>query len=164
MTGRKRRVLTTDDLLRRQEEPVAKKLKISLPLGFDGLDETSSELNDETSEEEEELTNNEVQRGKNRRRSAGDADDDSDDALLDGKDDEPLTSGESESEFSVTLERSGLQGVKTKPMSQKPLKPTGATFASLGVSAPLQASLAAMSIRTPTEVQAACIPPLLAGQ
>lgn len=38
------------------------------------------------------------------------------------------------------------------------------SFASLGISAPLQAPLASMSIKTPTEVQAACIPPLLAGE
>ncbi len=38
------------------------------------------------------------------------------------------------------------------------------SFASLGISAPLQATLASMSIKNPTEVQAACIPPLLAGE
>lgn len=38
------------------------------------------------------------------------------------------------------------------------------TFASLGVSKPLQAALSSMSIRTPTEVQVACIPPLLTGE
>lgn len=39
-----------------------------------------------------------------------------------------------------------------------------ATFSSLGISAPLQAALKNMSIRLPTEVQAACIPPLLEGK
>ncbi|KAF8842294.1 DEAD-domain-containing protein [Paxillus ammoniavirescens] len=34
----------------------------------------------------------------------------------------------------------------------------------MGVSAPLDAALRRMSIRTPTEIQAACIPPLLAGR
>ncbi|KAL5527879.1 hypothetical protein ACEPAG_6680 [Sanghuangporus baumii] len=38
------------------------------------------------------------------------------------------------------------------------------SFAELGASKALVASLASMSIRTPTEVQAACIPPLLAGK
>ncbi|KAL5487551.1 DBP8 [Sanghuangporus weigelae] len=38
------------------------------------------------------------------------------------------------------------------------------SFADLGASKALVASLASMSIRTPTEVQAACIPPLLAGR
>lgn len=38
-----------------------------------------------------------------------------------------------------------------------------ASFLSLGISPSLQAALSSMSIRTPTEVQAACIPNLLAG-
>ncbi|KAL5507790.1 DBP8 [Sanghuangporus vaninii] len=41
---------------------------------------------------------------------------------------------------------------------------TKSSFAELGASKALVASLASMSIRTPTEVQAACIPPLLAGK
>lgn len=42
-------------------------------------------------------------------------------------------------------------------------KPHISDFAALGVSAPLIASLGAMSIRRPTPVQAACIPELLEG-
>jgi len=38
------------------------------------------------------------------------------------------------------------------------------TFASLGISSPLQGALTGMSIKVPTEVQAACILPLLAGK
>ncbi|KZP32873.1 DEAD-domain-containing protein [Athelia psychrophila] len=41
---------------------------------------------------------------------------------------------------------------------------SGSSFTSLGVSAPLQAALSSMSIRTATEIQAACIPQLLAGE
>jgi ATP-dependent RNA helicase DDX49/DBP8 len=156
-------VLTTDDLLRRQEEPARKKLKITL--GFDGLDGTGSELGDETSDSEERL-NDELQRGARRdRKNTGDEEDD--DVLVEGEDEESLTSGDSDSEFSFTLDgknRSDFRRVKTRPISQRPPKSLGTTFASLGISAPLQASLTAMSIRTPTEVQAACIPPLLAGQ
>ncbi|KAJ8590336.1 DEAD-domain-containing protein [Rhizopogon salebrosus TDB-379] len=37
------------------------------------------------------------------------------------------------------------------------------SFAEMGVAHPLHAALARMSIQVPTEVQAACIPPLLAG-
>lgn len=37
-------------------------------------------------------------------------------------------------------------------------------FTSLGISSPLIAALTAMSIKLPTEVQLACIPPLLAGE
>ncbi|KAG1753975.1 P-loop containing nucleoside triphosphate hydrolase protein [Suillus paluster] len=38
------------------------------------------------------------------------------------------------------------------------------SFADMGVVPPLDAALARMSIRVPTEIQAACIPPLLAGR
>jgi ATP-dependent RNA helicase DDX49/DBP8 len=49
------------------------------------------------------------------------------------------------------------------PAHTRPTKlPTN--FSSLGISPPLQAALSSMSIRTPTEVQVACIPPLLAGE
>ena len=161
VAGQKRRVLTTDDLLRRQEEPANKKLKIS-PLGLDDSDDASSELDEEVSEE---LANNGLRWEEGRsRRNPGDKE--NSDALLDGEE-EPLTSGESDSEISFALEGRNsidLQRVKTKTISQRLPKPTTTTFASLDISAPLQASLTAMSIRTPTEVQAACIPPLLAGQ
>ena len=40
---------------------------------------------------------------------------------------------------------------------------SASSFLELGASKALVASLTGMSIRTPTEVQAACIPPLLAG-
>ena len=38
------------------------------------------------------------------------------------------------------------------------------SFASFGVSSTLLNALASMSIRSPTEIQAACIPPLLQGE
>lgn len=165
-TGQKRRVLTTDDLLRRQEERAQKKSRVSPPFEFDGVDdsETSSELSGETSEEE--VAKNEVRPGE-RNNSGNASNGDDDDVLLAGEDEEPLTSGESETGFPVTVDwkrRTGFQSVKTKHMSRRPFEPTPATFASLGISAPLQASLSVMSIWTPTEVQAACIPPLLAGR
>lgn len=43
------------------------------------------------------------------------------------------------------------------------VKPIG-SFADMGVASPLNAALARISIRAPTEIQAACIPPLLAGR
>ena len=152
-TSRKRRVLTTDDLLRRQEEPAKKILKLSASLESDGLDETSG-LSDETSEEES--ASYELQRCQRRdQRNTGDEEDD------EGEEELPLTSRES---VNLDGNKPDFERVKTNIISKRPLMPTGATFASLCISAPLQASLAAMSIRTPTEVQVACIPPLLAGQ
>jgi ATP-dependent RNA helicase DDX49/DBP8 len=146
-------VLTTDDLLRRQEEPPRKKSKIYPE--FNGLDEIASEVSDSDSDVtlEQERLNDELQR-----RSAGEEELDDDDS---GEPEESLTLGGSDSRFSSTL--NGPR-IKTKTLPQRLSKSPGVTFASLGISARLQASLAAMSIRTPTEVQAACIPPLLAGQ
>ena len=42
--------------------------------------------------------------------------------------------------------------------------PVSTSFASLGISPILLKALSSMSIRAPTEVQAACIPPLLQGK
>jgi len=53
---------------------------------------------------------------------------------------------------------------KSGPSNQSSLTTAQATFASLGVSLPLQKALKGMSIKVPTEVQAACVPPLLAGK
>lgn len=52
--------------------------------------------------------------------------------------------------------------ITTRP--PKPVENLTVTFSSLGISAPLQTALKSMSIKLPTEVQAACIPPLLEGK
>ena len=54
--------------------------------------------------------------------------------------------------------------LKQQPKLQAALPAKSYTFSSLGISAPLQAALKSMSIQLPTEVQAACIPPLLEGK
>ncbi|THH05709.1 hypothetical protein EW145_g4601 [Phellinidium pouzarii] len=55
---------------------------------------------------------------------------------------------------------------RSSPKSSKTLAPEtlASTFTELGVSKALVASLTNMSIRGPTEVQAACVPPLIAGR
>ena len=50
------------------------------------------------------------------------------------------------------------------PKLQATLSAKSYTFSSLGISATLQTALKSMSIKLPTEVQAACIPPLLEGK
>ncbi|KAF5321390.1 hypothetical protein D9619_000348 [Psilocybe cf. subviscida] len=52
---------------------------------------------------------------------------------------------------------------KTPAVAASNASTPAASFASLGISSQLQAALRSMSIKTPTKVQAACIPPLLAG-
>ncbi|KAK0206466.1 P-loop containing nucleoside triphosphate hydrolase protein [Desarmillaria ectypa] len=66
-------------------------------------------------------------------------------------------------------ELNSLSRFKTKDPSQLRPALTATTskhtsFPDLGISRPLQAALTSMSIRMPTEVQAACIPPLLSGR
>ncbi|CCM04056.1 uncharacterized protein FIBRA_06215 [Fibroporia radiculosa] len=48
--------------------------------------------------------------------------------------------------------------------AQSSTKPLPSTFASLGISSALLSALSKMSIRSPTEIQAACLPPLLQGK
>ncbi|KIY73717.1 DEAD-domain-containing protein [Cylindrobasidium torrendii FP15055 ss-10] len=67
----------------------------------------------------------------------------------------------------ITLE--GLSRFRTPQAAQTtppiPSKqPRQSSFTGLGIAPSLQAALKSMSIRTPTEVQAECIPPLLAGR
>jgi len=59
------------------------------------------------------------------------------------------------------LGSSGQHGNSFTPEKLLPSVP--ASFSSLGISVPLQSALKSMSIKSPTEVQVACIPPLLAG-
>ena len=100
----------------------------------------------------------------------GDEDEDSDV----GEDDDFDTESEDRwdgIEWEVGGESSSLLGsrVITKPrlvheraLSSEAGKPV--TFSSLGVSPSLLSALSKMAIHAPTEVQQACIPPLLAGQ
>ncbi|KAK0191036.1 DEAD-domain-containing protein [Armillaria mellea] len=66
-------------------------------------------------------------------------------------------------------ELNNISRFREKSPSQPSPAPTAATsktasFSDLGISTTLQAALTSMSIRAPTEVQAACIPPLLSGR
>lgn len=144
-TDRKRRALTADDLLRKQEEPHKKRLKFSPPptSADEGdsdqrpvvADTTSdrSEDEDEDSTSEEEIPNT-----------------------------QNISALAVEDRFGFSSrDKSKSQIAET---SQPGSKPTFASFSSLGISAPLQAALTSMSILNPTEVQAACIPPLLSGE
>lgn len=64
----------------------------------------------------------------------------------------------------IVEDRLGSSGQHEKPLTPRQLLPSvPPSFSSLGISAPLQSALKSMSIKSPTEVQVACIPPLLAG-
>ena len=76
----------------------------------------------------------------------------------------PISNGEDDdavpSRFSFKP-RKGAISEETTVSSHVPSLPS--TFAELGVSLSLVSAMNSMSIRTPTEVQATCIPPLLDG-
>jgi len=73
------------------------------------------------------------------------------------------TSGETDRPSFVVEDR--LTSVRPPKSSSVPTSKTRqTTFGSLGISSPLQGALTGMSIKVPTEVQTACIPPLLAGK
>ena len=79
--------------------------------------------------------------------------------------DAQITDEEMESIFSIMpTERVPLGTKSIANQTEGQAKESTSSFSALGISAPLQAALTAMSIKVPTEVQRACIPPLLAGE
>ncbi|KAJ3965575.1 P-loop containing nucleoside triphosphate hydrolase protein [Lentinula raphanica] len=150
----KRKNLTADDLLRRQEQSPNKRTKL-FPRYTEEHTEYSSDVHASSS-------------GSVRSHIE----------LVGHEDDSESSDANSESELEAgpvhlqVLERvkkdrleslpQRFQGEKTSE-SKAELRPL-ASFSELGVSLAVQNALKAMSIHTPTEIQAACIPPLLAGR
>ena len=88
---------------------------------------------------------------------------------IDSEDDESSGSGRDEDiplllDSVVRLSR--LEGIPLERQHSDNIIPENVprTFSSLGISPSLITALAAMSIKLPTEIQAACIPPLLSGR
>ncbi|GLB33747.1 putative DEAD box helicase family protein [Lyophyllum shimeji] len=171
MTGTKRAVLSADDLLRKLEEPRRKKARLSLltesdsddaPFGKVKANRTESRDGD-SSDEERSIDDDENDEDDDEEDDEGEGDDDHDD------DDDDADADEADAnprELLVVQDRFG-SSLKSRQQNQfkettQPTESKAVTFTSLGISGPLQAALSSMSIRTPTEVQAACIPPLLA--
>ncbi|KAJ7129747.1 P-loop containing nucleoside triphosphate hydrolase protein [Mycena epipterygia] len=136
----KRKSLTTDDLLRQQETP-QKRLKTSVyqsrTTGSDS--ETSGAENENATHSEEDQD--------------ADATDEEDSDQPEALEESPETPSSSR----LTLK----PRTDHKPV---PRPSPSTTWSGLGIAASLQSALTSMSIRTPTEVQAACIPPLLQGR
>lgn len=163
----KRRELTTDDLLRQTEEPHRKKQRVAENLRDTGRvdweagdnsgisDEGSEDTNDIQGSEEAETTELEDEKEGN----------DSEDSQVDSDKSE----GEERVPFSDTggilLGKKLSLGNIINHTTQKPAATNAqtASFASFGIATPLLAALNSMSIKAPTSVQAACIPPLLQG-
>lgn len=137
MAGTKRQVLTTDDLLRLQEEKPRKRRRASTPSDRSG---SVSEDSNSEAEEEAEASNSE---------------------------DEEELPPQNEPEDEATSSRFAFKPrhtvdvlSKSPPTSSSPVH----TFSSLGITPTLVAAMSKMSIQAPTEVQTACIPPLFAGK
>lgn len=138
----RRRNVTTDDLLRSQEEPYRKRRKLQDAAETDSED-PASELDDESLR-----TGDESGEGSDQAK---------DDINGDIKTQNHVSKLVVHDRFDFSTRKTESSVVQFKPETQ-PL----ASFASLGISDSLQSALTSMSIKTPTEVQAACIPPLLA--
>ncbi|KAJ7276339.1 P-loop containing nucleoside triphosphate hydrolase protein [Mycena haematopus] len=139
----KRKTLTADDLLRQLEGP-KKRLKI-----FRHSSPSSPRASESDSEPEEDSIS------------------DSDNAVHDDSEDTNEETSHQAVSFQETRDDASSSRLTFKPRTNHdaPPRPTAsATFSGLGISKALQTALTSMSIRTPTEVQAACIPPLLQGR
>jgi len=147
LPGSKRRTLTTDDLMRRQEVGPRKRLK---PIrdededslrGFDGLASAEDSQSDGLSVPDE-----------------GEDSEDSQPGI-------PVSNTEEDGTIPSRFSSKPRQGAVAKETTVLPhvSSPPPPTFAGMGVSSSLITAMNKMSIRTPTEIQAACIPPLLDG-
>jgi len=137
MTSTKRKAeLTTDDLLRQQEESSNKRTRVLQTSSYVRTQDNDSEDEDE---EDEALADPEEE---------------------DSEDDESENLGIEAPAF-TGYDRFGDSRLKQSPIQS--MKRTTKSFHDLGIIPPLQAALTSMSIRSPTEVQNACIPPLLQG-
>jgi ATP-dependent RNA helicase DDX49/DBP8 len=163
MITSKRRTPTTDDLLRMQEEPQKRHKRPYFVHGDEDEDNDVGEGEDDDFGSDSALEDRGVE--------------------WDGVEWEAEVGESTDSEIGKegTLfgdgpvgrldESSSLLGsrvdVKPRLVHQRPLsagagKPV--TFSSLGISPLLLSALSKMAIHAPTEIQQACIPPLLAGQ
>ncbi|KAJ7368246.1 P-loop containing nucleoside triphosphate hydrolase protein [Mycena albidolilacea] len=147
----KRKSLTADDLLRQLEGP-QKRLKTS---------RHSSPSSPRSSESDNDLKQLEDEdSGSDSDNDAHDSEEDSDET-----DEDTLHKATSSREPRDDASSSRLTFKPRTNHDAAPPRPTAApTFSGLGISKALQTALTSMSIRTPTEVQAACVPPLLQGR
>jgi ATP-dependent RNA helicase DDX49/DBP8 len=163
MITSKRRTPTTDDLLRMQEEPQKRHKRPYFTRGDE--DEYNDGDEDDDFDSESALEDRGVE-SDGVKWEAGVKE--STDSEI-GKDSESSpVEDDSIGRLDESSSRLGSRMiVKPRLVHQRPLS-SGAgkpvTFSSLGISPPLLSALSKMAIHAPTEIQQACIPPLLAGQ
>jgi len=142
----KRRAFTTDDLMHRQELGPPKRQKRIR----DEYEDSSGSSDGSASKEDPE--------------SEGLSASDEDEEDQNSASEIPARNGGEEdtipSRFSLRPRQGTITGKTTSPTR---VHSPAQTFVGMGVSSSLVSAMAKMSIHTPTEVQAACIPPLLDG-
>ncbi|KAJ4466538.1 P-loop containing nucleoside triphosphate hydrolase protein [Lentinula aciculospora] len=149
MSMAKRKILTSDDLLRRQEQYHSKKIKLS-----DGNVEDDNPSDASTS------SSGSVRSALESNRQEDDSD--SSDKEIGRSEGDTLNLQVPER---VSMNRLRLpQRIEDGNAPHKAKTRPPSSFSELGISLAIQNALKAMSIHTPTEVQASCIPPLLAGR
>jgi ATP-dependent RNA helicase DDX49/DBP8 len=163
----KRRALTTDDLMRMQEDgPARKRRKEEFSLAEE--DDSDSEL-----ELPERHIHREADKGFNDAESeSGESEEEEEEekssmASDPEQDEHPTIIHTLPDEDGVSSSRISIVPRTSLPTPRKPLTAPAnqpISFAAMGISSALLAALAKMSIRTPTEIQAASIPPLLQGE
>ncbi|KAG7097020.1 hypothetical protein E1B28_004413 [Marasmius oreades] len=148
-------VLTSDDLLRSQEQSLGKRKRTyslrDTPLHQDSASDNNNEESDEAVEPafKPRIDGDELQEDET------DGDSDEDEFINTSL---RTTERVGISRFSKTSPSSPFN----TPVQAQPRSPD--TFAALGVSLSLRNTLQSISITVPTPVQAACIPPLLTGK
>lgn len=156
MARRKHDELTIDDLLKLQEGRPSKKTRVSLSVSVDSAhfnDETdsgSSASSDDDPSDQEKDSQDDIES------LPGQVDEDQDES------DRSELRGAMEDGGRLKLSSSSSVSTRKPGVAQTP-KQSIRSFNDMGISSALEAALHRMSIHTPTEVQAACIPALLAG-
>lgn len=162
MITSKRRTLTTDDLLRRQEEPQKRRRQSPVARRVEGEDSGPGE------DVDFDLTSEDGEVEKDGSEWESEVEESADSETREE------TSLFETGRLGHSSESSDLLGsrVAVKPrlvhryrhtLSPEAGPSKQVTFSSLGISPPLLSALSKMAIHTPTEIQRACIPPLLAG-
>lgn len=167
-TKNAKRAITVDDLLKRQEQGqsrhdrAAKRQKL-MPLSREALESDEDEEQSGGEESEDGSEGQSDERGS----ESGEGEDRDNGESLDGYDDEDDDEEEGVEPSAIIMGDRIGSFMKKQIESRNPTpRKQGVihSFMSFGVSPALVAALTSMSIKVPTPVQAACIPPLLAGR
>jgi ATP-dependent RNA helicase DDX49/DBP8 len=154
----KRRELTADDLMRMQEGPPRKRARLVEELAA----EEDSGASRSPSEDEDEEDGNHKDGSADSGISTDDDEQDDEDDIEGSDEDEAVhrVAPVHSASRVTTIPRATLAAKPATPSA----RPRPTSWSDLDVSGTLRAALASMSIKAPTEIQSACIPPLLAGE